>query len=494
MVTRPVFNFFHLLPNLLGSFWVQILNKGRIELSTTTLRSSVHNQVDNISEWVKGDKWIKVSMHSLRFKNKQVFAWMLPRKKIVTGFKDGENTQSSTVYSNIALENSWKYHAVSLDGILTTPGGETILLPSEDVGVTVSNTDAFPETGWVIHVPEMEVEGLIPESIMTSEGVYMLGVDYKIGKDFLFFREHPSALFPENIITVRAGRQLRKSFFSYPTSTDTFFSRADIIGNYVRERQGLPELFLAAATAGGLEIVDKDSKLEGISQSGSSLYSYIFEDYRVDVDYPHNAMIEEFVPAKTVIGNVFRMYTPKRTVEGGLDRWHRESIDWSAGLSLKDISMFPDVTLADERTGAWSEGETEGNQLARFYLHTGDSVLAGIDEAILLENDPEKLEKLQQDREDRLTEIKQKENRFWSIVRKSEKRTGKYLNSIIGLESADDIKPINPIDVVFSWILSKRGVVFEIESSVIGSLRTEAITNFIRRERPLGVIPIIIER
>ena len=133
------------------------------------------------------------------------------------------------------------------------------------------------------------------------------------------------------------------------------------------------------------------------------------------------------------------------------------ALDWSDGLSLDGLCAFPGLTAPNEPRRAYAVDED-------------DDVHVRID----------------------LDGPTAQQDLFWASVKRNELLTGNYLNAVVGLSSISDVKFVNPLRLMFEYLLGACGIVITRRNvgQWSGSNRAR-FENFVSREKPLGSIIIV---
>lgn len=300
------------------------------------------------------------------------------------------------------------------------------------------STDAL-QPRYVLPLPE----GLRPTVIRGIRDL-VVGLDFSLGANCVIFMESAEILFPDWRMLIRSGEYTTKTPFSFTWQLDGLRAPGKHVAHYLRESQSTGAFRKAALEVAGLQMIPADATLQDIKVSGD-LTRYVFPDFVVDVDYPHTALsIGSFYERDAVVGDAVQVYGP------AAGSWWR-AFDWTAGLSLDGLCPFSGLLVPD--------------QLTKFYYDGG----ARFD----------------------MVGLKSTQDLFWACIRQNEADTGIALNAVIGLADPASTLFLNPLDVLFQYLLGTRAIVIRIKTDLLGDLRVRNLEAFINRERPMGSLTII---
>ena len=319
---------------------------------------------------------------------------------------------------------------------ITNERGETILTftsGSEQVSFVLAVDALYPR--YVVPLPA----GYLPSVISAAGRDLVVGLDFTLGEDCMVFLEPPEKLFPDNSFLLRSAETSTTAPLSFTLQADGLRSGGRHVARYLRESQSLNAFRLAALEAGGVALTPEAGILQAVKSTGPTA-RYIFEDFVVSVSYTHTPLVignyyEQFHP----IGEALQVFGPT----GG--NWWR-ALDWSQGLSLDGLCPFSGLTVSD--------------QITKFYSVDGHYRFA-------------------------LQGPAETQAKFWEHVRQSEVLAGRALGAIVPVSPY-----LNPIDVIFQYLLGSRAVIVKMDTDALGGARTKQVLDFIRREHPVGSVII----
>lgn len=344
----------------------------------------------------------------------------------------------------------------------------------------------------------LPIQGVIPDSIQSSAGKLLIGVDFFILKDeYIFFRQDPRVIFPNCKYLVNSGRiKDYHSFISYLLKVQVK-ENSDYVVQYYRRFQTPKYLGLAMAAVGGLGILRTSEKLQAI-QTNLSTTVYMFETQVVRVNYPHTPLVVGTTyPDNYIIGEGIQIFQNSETDSD----WWRQ-VDWRGGLALDPILQdFRGLALIDRDTVAYTAGQDVGSV-------AGSKVHARV----------------------KLSDNFFAEEPYWQYVAARETSEGLYLNALLGLpedtgvanpsvmdtfaklrkavDAANIINTqiglptedpdvgalpnsvrVNALDLFFRAVLSDAGFVVLFDISAIPD--PLAVFNFLSREMLIGGTPVV---
>jgi len=300
---------------------------------------------------------------------------------------------------------------------------------------------------WMIPIPE----GMFPICIAGTTRDLVQSLDFEVYNGYILLDASPEIL--GDALYIRAAEVVQTSVLHYPLKVN---SRGPVnyVANYYRNSQSAVSFQLAIAQAAGLTILP-ESGICVAAYTSCQITRYIFENFFVEVNYPHTALtVGNWYEKDFIIGDVVKIYT-----KGDSNLYWYRQLDWGAGLSLDTLCPFTGIVVPDRPCRAFAQGET-------------DDVHVRIDFGL---------------------EDTTNEDVFWAHIKASEIKTGKYLNAVVALADTDDVAFINPLDIWFKYLLSLRGLIIVLRTSTLGAEKRDAILNFIDREKPIGCIPIVLE-
>lgn len=351
-------------------------------------------------------------------------------------------TTLNLAYSQLMVELS--------DAGLTTQLGDFIMFPMsedlEDAGVHVPLEGAK-----VSYVVPIEV-GIKPLVIFSGNRELTIGTSFYAGDGFLVFFEPPSSLFKDGYIHTRTAIRSAPNLLNYTWQVDDFYGAGTHVANYYRARQTPDTLFLAMAEIAGLSIMPADGVLQRVVDSGVSR-TYIFNTCSVTTNYEHTAIpVGTQVLKDTVIGDYIKLATNTSSSP----HWYN-NLEWYPGLLLDGLCPFKGLVIPDS--------------ICRFYgVGSSDDVHVRIDGLM------------------GAADIKEK---FWAEIRRYEQSSGLFLNAAVSLADESDEKYLNALQFYFEQMLGTRGLVIDLKTEMLGESTHRRVKDFIKREIPLGVVPII---
>lgn len=295
-------------------------------------------------------------------------------------------------------------------------------------------------------------DDMIPVVITTPARDLVLGLDFTLAGSMLVFEESPITLFPDQLIQIRTARCRHRHLFSYTWQVDELSGDGHFLADYLRARQTPAQFQAAIGEAAGLALVPKTAVLVETIEGDVST-RYLFNDFVIEVGYKHEPL---------VVGNTYQEgYIVGEAVQvkaavPGIE-WYR-CVTWEQGLSMDAFCPVPGLRLMDAETQVKATANGASNLHVRFEMSGG-----------LEANDA-----------------------FWDFQNIQEDRTGRYLNSVIGLSQVGDTDTINPLEFYFDHLLSHRGLLIVLKSDILGADRLRRAQDFIHREKPVGSIPIIV--
>lgn len=228
---------------------------------------------------------------------------------------------------------------------------------------------------------------------------------------------------------------------------------------YIRENQSATALRLALCEVAHLVILPQDSVLQAAHEDGKKTV-YTFNNFNCVVRYTHDALtVGETYPAGTIIGGEYiKVYS---ATSGNAEQWWRK-LDWSDGLVL--TGPFAGLTIPD--------------RIVRFYWVSDWTDTTGTTR-----------KHIRADFDDSDTALL---DRFWQQIHDSEERTERTLTDVSELSTVDEGVDVNLniLDFYFRQIYKDRGVVIDLRTAELGDRIDRAVNSFLRRELPVGSIPI----
>ena len=339
----------------------------------------------------------------------------------------------------------------------------------------------------------LQLAGVLPLSIHSEERTLILGTDFFVNRNLIYFRQDPRKLFAAGTYLVTRGLNLGfRSYLNFFTQNNVP-GIDDLVIRYIRQAQTPQNFRLALCAIANMGIIRIGGVLRAITETFGGTTIYTFDQESVRVAYPHTPLeVGVSYPSLTVIGDLIQ--TAQAEVKE--TAWWRK-IDWKGGFVLDPIvNGVHNLPVADTNLGvAYVAGQDPGSS-------GGNRVHARIQ----LSNDFEN------------------ELPYWEEVAKRETASGFYLNSILGLQedltgayetiiseteeanrlnrqlripaeqpdfrALPESQLVNPLDVFFQAVLGQTAFVINIDQ--IRTLNQPAIFDFISREMPVGATPIII--
>ena len=437
----------HGLLSKIGTFWyrnttpdTQSLIRSVLGLSqSVTAPSSIQAAAANAA----GSSVVVEENITLTFRTPEV-TYIGPdiQKRFVTKFGDGGSSRFI-----LARADSSRAMLTNLDAgdseYLTTEDGAYVLLPSED--------DAAVTLDAILQRWAVPAVGCLPLAIATATRDLVLGIDYTAGVDCLIFSENPSTLFPNNKILTRACLKTCRALLSYTWQVDQAPEGGVHIARYLRDTQSPKQFGLAVAEAAGFRIMPEDAVVRQVIPLRAGC-RYIFDQGAIDAVYPHTPLqAGDELAQHDVIGSPVRLFAA-----GGAS-WYR-GLDWSEGLSLDQLCQFNGIIVPDRPCRVHAVSQDTG----------------GLHVRIELEGNAEAIDK------------------FWQHIWAGEIRSGRYLNSAIGLQEVGGTSFLNPLDFYFDNLLGARAMVLKFDPAVVGTGYHKRALTFIQREKPVGCIPIVL--
>jgi hypothetical protein len=179
-------------------------------------------------------------------------------------------------------------------------------------------------------------------------------VDFTVGRGFMQLPEHPDTYFDNNIISVKYGYRIDKSWFGYTLKTDSKNLGGHYIAQYYRNKQTPSMLELALAENMGLCIMPFTSRLLEVVPHCDGFF-YIFEDGGVRAFYNHPPLTKGAIYEEgTIIGNCINVTSAGNKTP----LWYKDA-DFEDGIPLKDIMPeFPDLVIPNEIVTATTADES----------------------------------------------------------------------------------------------------------------------------------------
>ena len=365
-------------------------------------------------------------------------------------FSDG--TTAFTFWRRPAA-GSWEF---SFTGHTPAAGEDDILLSTEtdDILLMPGGTLNIPmPEDWAVNYLLKIPFNLTPLKLRAADGrALFAGADYVCGVGVLGFLHHPDTIFTGQTVHVASAFKVEDHPFNYTLQVDPVFGSVEDIATYQRGAQ-TPSTFLRAlARACNFQVAPAASMVHEVMRGGGRFF-YGFDWGIIAVDYPHEKLhVGDSVVAGEIIGQPISM----RSAINSNSAWWA-ALDWSDGLSLDGLCAFPGLTAPNEPRRAYAVDED-------------DDVHVRID----------------------LDGPTDQQDLFWASVKRNELLTGNYLNAVVGLSSISDVKFVNPLRLMFEYLLGACGIVITRRNvgQWSGSNRAR-FENFVSREKPLGSIIMV---
>lgn len=332
--------------------------------------------------------------------------------------------------------------------ILSAEDGFYLLFPMEnaETELNIRAEDLYPR--YVVPFPF----DLHPVSLLTSTRTLVVGLDFAQGDGCLVFNESPAVIFPDGKFIAQTSARTRKALLSYTLQLDGCQTSGHHVVRYLRETQSLPAFQLAIAEIAGAVIIPWDATLHEVTTVNGAK-KYYFDAGVLTVNYAHTPLTAGTRYSKnTIIGGVVAVHG--RQSAG--DSWYR-ALDWGDGLSLDGLCPFKGLRAPDQPCRAFAVAASTDVHV-RLSLQGDSEVLA----------------------------------RYWEHVRRSELACGKYLNAVVGLTGVSDVKFVNPMEIIFRYLLANRGIAIWLDKEALGPLADKRARDFIAREKPVGSIPLFL--
>lgn len=319
--------------------------------------------------------------------------------------------------------------------ILNESGDVILTFVAAGGSVSFSMTSGALSPKYVVPIPL----GLRPSVLRAGERVFVTGLDFTPGEGCLVFHEPPEKLFPEAFFMMASAETSTTSPLSFTWQMDDLHTPGKHVAHYLRESQSLQAFRLAVLEAAGICLLPADGVLQDVKITGR-LYRYVFEDFVVEVDYPHTPLeIGNFYAKDTAVGSLIQVFGPASGM------WWR-ALNWSEGLPLDGLCPFAGLIVPD--------------RIVQFEVSGGGYRFEVLGDAATQE-------------------------RFWAYLRQVEVFCGKSMAAVLsGTERR------NPIDFIFQYLLGSRAIVIAVEESAVGGTRARNALNFARREKPAGSVII----
>lgn len=343
------------------------------------------------------------------------------------------------------------------------------------------------------------LSSILPYQIQAGDEALVLGVDFFVHTDWIYFRRDPRTLFEGGYYLVTAGLDLSRRTYMTQFTGVRAGNQEKWVVDFLRRSQTPNAYMLAMAAVAGLGIVEFGGAVQNVTELPSGGAIYIFPSERVVADYAHERLtVGTVVKPRSVIGDAIRMIQK----DDSGNAWWRQ-IDWHGGMVLDPlIPGFHGLKLVDKDTIAYCAGQDDGS-VAGSKVH-----------ARLI-----------------LTENFFNEKPYWDYVSSLETRSGHYLNGLLGLpEEIDGGDPavadtfqklldanaaanvlnaelglpqeqptpaalpntqvVNALDTFFRAVFDESAFVLAIQQGQIPHV--DQLFDFIARERLVGMTPIII--
>lgn len=300
---------------------------------------------------------------------------------------------------------------------------------------------------WLIPIPM----GVKPICIAGVTRDLVQSLDFEVYNGYIVLDSSPEVL--GNSLFIRAAEVTQESIMHYPLAVSVD-GPVNYVANYYRNSQSAISFQLAIAQAAGLTILPEAGICLSIFSSCQTT-RYIFENFFVEVNYPHTALaIGTWYEKNFIVGDIVNVYAKGDTSPS----WYRQ-LDWSAGLNLDNLCPFTGIVVPDRPCRAYAQG-AEDDVHVRINFGLEDTT---------------------------------NEEAFWAHIKASELKTGKYLNAVVDLADVNDVKFVNPLEIWFDYLLALKGLVITVKLSALGAEKRDKILSFIDREKPIGCIPVILE-
>lgn len=346
----------------------------------------------------------------------------------------------------------------------------------------------------------LPLNSVLPFIVHAPGRVLLLGVDFFVLRNLIYFRQDPRKLFPDSNYLVARGVELNyRSYLTY--YTQTFAPGADdMVVKYLRTAQTPQHFKLALCGIGGMGIIRQGGVLNAITTAFDGTVTYTFDTESVSVNYRHTPLeIGTAYPPLTVIGDLIQVYQGSIKDTG----WWRQ-VDWKGGFLLDPIvDGFHNLPVADrENFVAYVAGQDSGSI-------EGSRVHA----RVALSNDFARELPYWEKVASRETNSHYYFNNFLQLPEEADggdptindtyaklialTEEANQLNPVLGLppeqpdfRSLPGSKLVNPLDVFFQALLGQVAFVVIIDQLQVQ--RQREIFDFLGREMPTGATPIIM--
>lgn len=444
-----------------GSFWYRQTSKENpmgISLVRALARMEDYPNVGigqiNAVDRIMGNNKSLHSNFEISFDRKDITVLTLDlQERVVSEAKD---VLTGEIHIAISLKedyNTTKNTIVGLEddsGHLATELGDFLLFPTDmaEFDITLSPDEAKPR--YLVRIPT----GIEPICIRGKDKELISGITFRAANGFLVFDEDPLEIFESNIMHVRSGWREHRCIHSYTMKLDGVYTSGFYVAEYLRKNHSAKAMERALAEIAGIPILPSDSFLNKTYSSPNGDRIYEFEDYVVRV--PHYIYHTELQPgnfyeAGTIIGDYVHIYTAPSVS----DTWH-QNLDWEDGLSLDGLCPFSGLVVPNRMIVFDAVNSTGGNYHYRPHIEGDEDTLQS----------------------------------YWNFIENGEKSTGNYLQDAFSAPYPND-KYANALDFYFEHLLGDRAMVFDLQTENLGSHTHNNVLAFIKRELPVGVIPII---
>lgn len=308
----------------------------------------------------------------------------------------------------------WRAHKHFADGIngFFNPGSGslqtspfTVVIDLHSVQLSDSSVNNSPLAQYLVPWEASE----LPVTIASARGRLFLGSDFVPSGDYLKFYTNPVLLFPDGQVHVEQGTEdaftLAHQLMRLPPTAFPI----DLLVDFFRNNSSLLQFKKCLAVIGGRKFFHKEATVREAIDFGEGVV-YRMPDFEMFVPYAHTPLsVGTTYPEGWVIGGGVEVHP----VPG------EEDVDW---WGYRDPEGGLPTNRFGDRLYLFNVLPTRRPICLRNELVPAYSIYTD------LEGDPDYTHIRFQVSDDRADD-----DAFWSYVWKQETRTGKYLNSLVGL-------------------------------------------------------------